>query len=144
MKNVFAKATVLMAAGFAVLMGAAPARSETRMSVNIPFAFLAGEQIHAAGAYQIRVNADMKYVELRPVEGVATERVLLDGTYVSRADKTATAGFLQFAQYGETYALRAVGAPGAGEGLGLAHSRAEKELAKTNGGASRTSIVTVR
>jgi hypothetical protein len=144
MKNVFAKVTVLMAAGFAVLVGATPARSETRMNVNVPFAFLAGEQIHAAGAYQIRVNADMKYVELLPMDGVATERVLLDGTYVSRADKKATAGFLQFTQYGGTYALRAVGAPGAGEGLGLARSRAEKELAKTSGGASRTSIVTVR
>lgn len=144
MKNVIAKATVLIAAGFAVLLGATPAKSETLLSVNIPFAFLAGGQQHGAGAYQVRVNPDFKYVELRPMDGAAAERVLLNGTFVPRFDKKSTDAFLQFEEYGATYTLRAVGRPGAIEGMAIAPSKTEKELVKTNGGSTGAKIVTIR
>jgi hypothetical protein len=143
MKNAFAKATVLMATGFAAFLGATPAKCETPMRVNIPFAFVAGEQTHAAGAYEVRVNHGLRYVELRPLDSALVERVLLDGAFSPRADKNATGGFLQFRQYGNSYALRSVGAPGAAEGLDVKRSKAEKELSNVAGGSSGK-VVTIR
>jgi hypothetical protein len=49
-------------------------------------------------------------------------------------------GFLRFDQYGATYALRAVGAPGAEAGLGIKPSKAETELAKANGGSTGVEV----
>ncbi len=143
MKSLFASATVLITAGFAAFLGATPARAETLMKADIPFAFIAGEQTHAAGAYEVRVNRVSKYVELRPLGSPYVERVPLNGAFDPRVDKSSTDGFLQFHQYGDRFALRSVGTPGATEGLEVIVSKAEKELTKSTGGSS-SRIITIR
>ena len=132
MKNVIAKAAVLIMAGFAVLSAAAP--SETPMLANIPFAFLAGDQMHPAGEYLIRVNADYRYVELRPAKSAIAERVGLNGKSTERNRVSLGKGFLRFERYGSTYALSGVATAQAKAGMSVTPSKAEKELAKVPGG----------
>ena len=139
MKNVIAKAAVLLAAGCVVLSAAMP--SHTLMRANIPFAFLAGDQMNPAGEYWVGVNPEFRYVNLRPVNGATSQRVALNGTFVPRSRRDLTkGGFLRFERYGSTHALRAVGVPEAEAGLGLAPSKAEAELAKANGGPAEEEV----
>ena len=132
MKNLITKAAVLLVTGCVVLSAAMP--SHRPMRVNIPFAFLAGDQMLPAGEYWVGVNSEFRYVSLRPVNSATSRNVALNGTFVPRIARDLTRGFLQFEQYGSTHALRAVGVPEAEAGLGLAQSKAEAELAKANGG----------
>jgi len=138
MKNVIPKAAVLLLAGFAVLPAAGP--SQKLMRANIPFAFIAGDQLQPAGEYWVGVNTDFRYVDLRSVNSVTGQRVSLAGNFTPRQGQDSTNGFLRFEQYGSTYALRAVGVPRAESGLGVRPSNVEKELAKTHGAASGVEI----
>jgi hypothetical protein len=137
MKSLIAKAAVLLVAGFVVLSAAMP--SQTLMRANIPFAFLAGDQMHPAGEYWVQVNPEFRYVSLRPLDGATAQWAALNGSYVPRTGRELTKGFLQFERYESTYALRAVGIPEAKAGFGVMPSRAEKEL-KAHGAAARVEI----
>ncbi len=141
MKN--AIANVLLTVGFAALLGTTPARCQSSMRFEIPFTFLAAGHAHAAGVYEVSMNTDLRYLLVRPVNSTVGELVMLNGGSVRRAAKSSTAGFLQFQKCGNTYALRAVGAPGISDGLGVVPSKAEEELAKAAGGGAGE-IVTIR
>jgi hypothetical protein len=141
MKSVIAKTAVFIVAGFVVLSAATP--SKTEMRANIPFAFLAGDRMHPAGEYWVQVNSDCRYVSLRPFNSTTARHVALDGNFVPRTGRDIR-GFLRFEQYGPTYALRAVGIRGAESGLGVRPSKAEKELARANGGAPGTEVSLVQ
>lgn len=139
MKNVIAKAAFLLVAGCVVLSAATP--SYTLMRANIPFAFLAGDQMNPAGEYWVGVNSEFRYVNLRPVDSATAQRVALNGTFVPRNDRDLMKkGFLRFERYGSTYTLHAAGVPEAEAGLGLAPSKAETELAKTYGGPAEVEV----
>ena len=142
MKNATVNAAVLLVAGLVVLLAAMPAQAETIMRVDIPFAFLAGEQMHPAGEYLVKIDSRARLAELRPVDGVNTDRLMLDGTLVSRKGVDSMKGFLRFQLYGSTHALQVIGAPAGEAGFGVKASKAERELARTHGGDAG-SVVTV-
>jgi hypothetical protein len=144
MKSVIAKVAVLVAAGLVVLSAAMP---EPVMRMNIPFTFLAGGQMHRAGLYWVRVNSAPCFVELRPLKSAIVERLAVNGTCISRNGPERTdpmKGFLRFERYGSTYALRAAGAPGIEDGLGLKPSEVEKELAEANNGAAGSEVSVIQ
>jgi hypothetical protein len=141
MKNVIAKAAVLLLVGLVVLPAAFAAQAEAPIRVEIPFAFLAGDHMYAAGAYEVRANSEFGYVELRQIKSAFGERVALERTAVERKSVDRPLGFLRFEQVGTTYTLKAVGAPYRAEGLAVKPSKTEKEMAK-RGGASGN-IVTI-
>lgn len=115
------------------------------MNAAIPFAFLAGEQLHGAGTYRIRVSLGSKFVELRRTGSAGAARVPLTGTLVAcGAGRDGAEGFLRFAQYGMAYALKAVVMPGCREALSVLPSRVEPELEKANGGAIPVTVAAVR
>ena len=140
MRNGIARTAVLLAAGLAVLPAAKPAPAEKSMRTNIPFTFIAAGHMHPAGEYWVRLNSDFRYVELRSFRSAIAERVALDGGAVPRKGLDSMKGFVQFERYGSAYMLRAVGAPEAGAGLAVKPSKADKELAKANGGGPGTVV----
>ncbi len=141
MKNAITAAAILIVAGFVVLSAATP--SQTMMRANIPFAFLAGEQMYPAGDYWVGVNNDFRYVNLRSVDSTTEQRVAFNGTCVQRNGQDLAKGFLQFERYGATYTLHAVGVPDAKAGVGLKPSSAEKELARANGGSASAEVTLI-
>jgi hypothetical protein len=141
MKTVIAKAAVLLLVSLVVLPAAFAAQAGTPMRVEIPFAFLAGDHMYPAGAYEVRANSDFAYVEIREVKSAIAERVALLRTAVERKSVDPALGFLRFEQVGTTYTLKAVAAPNQAEGLAVRPSKAEKEMAK--GGGAAGNVVTI-
>ncbi len=141
MKNVIAKAAVLLIAGLFVLTAAAAAQTVTPMRVEIPFAFMAGGHMYAAGTYLIYANTAQGYMDFRESRSAISERVLLTGARVARKGVHRSLGFLKFEQLGNSYALRSVCAPNAADGASVTKSNLEKEMAKAGGAAGN--IVTI-
>ena len=144
MKNVISKMSVLIAVSLVVL-SATPANAQTSlMRVDIPFAFLAGNEVHPAGAYVFKVDSNFRLVDFRALDGRATYRIQLAGGLPSKAGQ-AVKGSLRFNCYGDTYALSGIWSYGAEQGYKVKPSKAESELARTWGGpVSETNIQTVR
>lgn len=131
MKSLFQSA--LLTATITLFSAAAVAQSVSRMRVNVPFSFIAGEQNYAAGEYVVQVNADHHILSLRPVDDAITRPMLLGWSSVKRtASVPLERGFLLFAVYPDQKVLRGVCAPGAEAGYKLPVSPREKELAKNN------------
>ena len=137
MKNQFSTITVIVAVGFAALLAAAPAgaqTSETRF--HVPFTFLAGNRMHPAGQYVVRLDPAYHVMELRRVNTADLERIPLESAPVPRAAGKPMPSTLTFRKYGSYHALRGVWAAGDRDGFELTLSRAEEKLARANGGAA--------
>ena len=148
MKSLLLKTSVMIAAGFAAMFSAMPANAQapTLMRVDVPFAFLAGEQVHPAGMYYISVDSRFHIAELRSIHEKAAYRVALKPGTVSRTKGTEAKGYLVFSQYGQTWVLRGVCSHDADGAYRVTPSKAEIELAKANlgGGTVETTVQTVR
>jgi hypothetical protein len=140
MKNLIAKAGVLVAAGFMAFSAATPVQAATLMQVNVPFAFLAGDQINTAGVYWVRVSSAPQRVELRSAKSALAERLVMNGTTVRRIGSDLTKGFLRFERLGSMYVLWAVGSAGSEDALVVKPSKTEEQLAKATADADRSYI----
>lgn len=145
MKKQINRALALIIAG--IILGAsqfASAQTAEQVVVNVPFAFTAGGRQLPAGRYTVRrVKLDSEAViVIRSEDGKASATVL---TNAARGE--AGPAKLTFRQYGDTYFLAGVYAPGAVGGRELAESKHERSLRREQAGAAagaRTVAVNAR
>ena len=123
-------ATGLMAAMFVTT---ASAQQPNLMRVQIPFAFLAGDRTMPAGDYMVKFEPNFNLVDLVPMQGTTTLRVLMKMGFVRRPKDAGQLGLLTFAKYGDRLVLRGVWASGDREGHEVKTSKAEIELARSAG-----------
>jgi hypothetical protein len=136
MKHQLTKLTATVAIGIAALLAAAPAGAQTTPTrFNVPFAFLAGDRMHPAGAYVVNLDRTFHVLRLRSAAGANQETLPLKWVPISRQEGASMPGILRFRQYGSVLALRGIWASDARDGVELQVSNAEKELARANGGA---------
>jgi hypothetical protein len=119
----------LVAAGVLVLFSTCSAFGQTGTRFNVPFPFLAGEQVMPAGQYLVSVDQGARTVSLRHQDGSSVLSLrLIPG---KRGSGAVDSGKLLFKVYGNARVLSRIwtrGYPDAGD---LAMSNAEKELART-------------
>lgn len=134
MKNILKETGILLAAGLAIIGAVAPARAQSNpMRVDIPFAFLAGEQNLPSGIYWVQLDAQFHTLSLRAINERASSRLLVRDSRVGRNPSEAFRGVLSFQKYGATLVLKGLYAAGAVERHDLRPSKAEMELVKATG-----------
>jgi hypothetical protein len=142
MKKQISRALLGLAAALA-LAAAADAQALRKVTVRVPFDFVAGGKQMPAGGYTVRrVRSDAETALLIRSEDGRTSAVVT--TNAGKADPTAAA--LVFRQHGERYFLAGVSMPGTASvrelPRGGAERRLERELAEqTKSGESKTVTV---
>jgi hypothetical protein len=148
MKTLVSKLGLLAAAGLmaSTFVTTAAAQTSNLMRVHIPFAFLAGNQTLPAGDYMMKIDSGFNLLDILPMQGTRTHRVLLQSQFVRRPKGANNGGLLTFAKYGERLVLRGIWTGGDREGRVLKTSKAEIELARGTGGtpAAAESSVMIR
>jgi hypothetical protein len=136
MKTLVSKLGLLTAAGLmaATFVTTAAAQITSLMRVHIPFAFLAGERTLPAGDYMLKLDSGFNMVDIVPMQGTRTQRVLLQPQFVKRPNGAGERGILTFAKYGDRLVLRGIWTGGDREGHVVKTSKAEIELARNTGG----------
>ncbi len=100
------------------------------VSVNVPFAFRAGDTLLPAGKYVIQTNHANNSIVIQGERQDARIRV---ATFASEKLDAPTAGTLVFHRYGENYFLWQVWNANYVQGRELPKSAAEKEVARAGG-----------
>ncbi len=116
-----------------VLFGAV-AQAET-VRANIPFAFLAGDQLMPAGTYTVNLDRARSLMSLN--SGTETARVI---AFNSEFGKGNEPGMLLFHKYGDQYLLTRVKTSGTREGFEVAPGRSAREAIR-RGGAFEVAMV---
>ncbi len=132
MQNLNSRRGLLIVAGLALLSFSVPAiaADTTYMRIDIPFAFLAGNEILPAGTYHVDVSNSYNYADFRSTNETKIHRVLLAASRVERSLRESEVGTLQFQRYGDRLVLRAVFNPSKSEGFMFKKSKAELELGR--------------
>jgi hypothetical protein len=146
MKNsIFGKA-MFAALGAASLLFVAPAGAQvSTMRMEIPFAFVAGDQVLPAGQYVVTVDQDFnRCLFVNQSDTTAQMIRLLSATKSRPLGKTAL-GTLQFTRYGGQHFLSAVWRPGHEGGNQVVASKRLLEAAKSkvNGGDGGPTVTTL-
>jgi hypothetical protein len=145
MKTLVSKLGLLTAAGLmaATFVTTAAAQTTNLMRVHIPFAFLAGEHTLPAGDYMLKLDSGFNMVDIMPMQGTRTQRVMLQPQFVQRPKGASERGLLTFAKYGDRLVLRGIWTGGDREGHVVRTSKAEVELAHSTGGtpAAESSVM---
>jgi hypothetical protein len=125
--------TVILAA----LLAAPLALGQFKVVADVPFPFVAGGKIHAAGEWSIdRIDTGATPL-LRFSNRAAKDAVLLAGNTAYRELREASAAKLIFNRYGEKYFLSEVW-PAGTVGTQFPMSREEKALLRAGGVPERT------
>lgn len=140
MKNRITKRSIWIAIGLLTLLSVTSAHAETKLlRVEIPFKFVAADQVLPAGVYRVVIDTQFNRMELRRIDGVA-------GAYISVHSASRPTpvelGQLLFHGYGHAYFLRSVWGAGRSIGSELSQSKAEREMVRA--ASSRTHIARVR
>ncbi len=123
---------ILLATGLALVALAVPSFAETvNMRIEIPFAFVAGNEVLPAGTYEVGVDRSYTFADFRSIDETRIHRVMLTTSRLERKPSESGVGTLQFQKYGDRLALRAVWNAWGTEGYVFQKSKAERELAKT-------------
>jgi hypothetical protein len=128
----FPAAVALAVLATGALSGAQP----FHMRVQVPFSFLAGDQMHPAGAYSVSVDQDFKSMSLRAADDARADLLPLGFTPVERRGSDPGRAFLRFQKLGDSYVLRGVWGSGMNLGYQTRVSARERELAKRSGGTA--------
>ena len=132
--------TTLMALGVAAFLCSTPARAQvTTMHVDIPFAFVAGDQTLPAGSYRLTVDQDFRRLRFDSRADMNVWLTRLSPATDSRSAKNAENGTLRFAHYGELYLLVNVWRPGEHDGNRVVPSKRVLETA-ARGNAAPTMV----
>ena len=129
MKNNAWKTGTLMAISVLVLMSATSAYGQTSMRFNIPFQFLAGDQVMPAGDYRVEMDLGSRTLNLRHESGRSA--MYLSVTPTKRSFDQVEEGKLLFKSYGNVNVLARVWTRGDSVSRDLPVSKAERELART-------------
>lgn len=136
--------TALLGFGmFLVLAASAPAQTSRRMSVLIPFDFVAGKTQLKAGGYTVRrvAGGSETALLLESEDGRSKATVITNS-----AGESPERAQLVFRQHGESYFLAEISIPGTASVRALPKSRGEKNaerLYAAKGGARGDKTVTV-
>ncbi|MFB3827904.1 MAG: hypothetical protein ACE15B_14125 [Bryobacteraceae bacterium] len=118
---------VVMAA--AMLLPAGLFAEGVTVRADIPFQFLAGDQVLPAGSYQVRFDPEFRKIQFHSPESTAT-LFLLTKSFKRPEGAQADTGLLVFHKYGNVYALRNVWNPRQAKGYAAPVSKVERELAR--------------
>ncbi|HSB15201.1 MAG TPA: hypothetical protein VLE22_12140 [Bryobacteraceae bacterium] len=128
MPNNYSSKRILIAAGLLALLSVADVCAETKLvRIEIPFRFIAGDQVLPAGVYRVAVDPAFNRMELRTEDGASGAFV---SVYTAAKAPASDTGKLLFHGYGNTFFLQGVWAAGMTSGYKLPASKAEREMAK--------------
>lgn len=132
---------ILIAAGLIALLFVVNAYAETRLlRVEIPFRFIAGDQVLSAGVYRVSVDPAFHRMELRNADGSAGTFI---SVYAAVRSPASDMGKLLFHGYGNTFFLQGIWAAGMTAGYELPASKAEREMAKVRSGGAQIAWVRI-
>jgi hypothetical protein len=125
-----------------VAVTSAYAQSADRISMKIPFSFVAGEKILPAGEYIVRSTFSSRVTLIRTANGRREYTTIL--TMPVPPENTPFTAKLVFHRYGSQYFLHQVWTPSSERGGQLSQSQAERAMAKELArGKSEQQLVTV-
>jgi hypothetical protein len=128
--NLFSSKTVLAALAAAVLSVATPAGAQTpNIRVDIPFSFIAGDQLLRAGEYRIDVDSARHVFLITSADNGSVSYVRALPVTTRRSSREADRPMVRFAKQGEQYVLEGVWQKGAIDGNTVVHSRRAVESA---------------
>jgi len=128
MKNeTWIMAAIVMSLCLLVMAGATPANGQTMARFNVPFQFVAGDQVLPAGEYRVTVEQGLRRIDLRQVGGDEGAGLAAIPAQLERA---VNAGTLVFNVYGSVRVLQAMRIGGRTEGIELPLSKAAREMAR--------------
>lgn len=128
MKNeAWIMAAIVMSLCFMVMAGATPANGQTMARFNVPFQFVAGDQVLPAGEYRVTVGQGLRRIDLRQV---SDDKGAYLAAIPTQLNSTANTGTLVFNVYGKVRVLQAMRIRGTAEGIELPLSKVTRELAR--------------
>jgi hypothetical protein len=140
MTKVIAGKAALAALSLAALALAAPASAQTAMRANIPFAFVAGDQLLPAGAYNFVIDPGFSLCRIDSVSDGSMHPIRFVPGASRRQGANADAGVVQFQKYGDRYFLSGVWRPGNPDGLAAVTNHRLIESAKSQGVGETVSV----
>ena len=135
--------TITLLSLFSVLAAtSAYAQSADRISMKIPFNFIAGEKTLPAGEYIVRSTFSSRVTLIRTANGRRVHTTIL--TMPVPPENTPFTAKLVFHRYGSQYFLHQVWTPSSERGGQLSQSQAERAISKElASGKSEHQLVTV-
>ena len=139
---------MFFALGVAALLWVSPAGAQvSTMRMEIPFAFVAGDQLLPAGQYVVTVDQDFNRCLFANQSNTNAQMIRLESATESRRLAKASLGTLRFTRYGGQHFLSAVWRPGHEEGNRVVASKRLLEAARSkvyggDGGPTVTNLTT--
>ena len=130
----------------AALLWVVPAGAQvSTMRMEIPFTFVAGDQVLPAGLYVVTVDQNFHHCRFDNLSDSSLRVVRLAGATDSRPLTKVAKGTLRFTRYGGQHFLSAVWRPGQEDGNRVVASKRLLEAAKSkgNGNDGSPAVVTV-
>ncbi|MCX6631882.1 MAG: hypothetical protein NTW28_30100 [Candidatus Solibacter sp.] len=144
MKNPISGKAVFFALGAAALFWVAPASAQvSTMRLDIPFTFVAGDQVFPAGQYFVSVDQDFRRCRFDNLSDSAIRMIRISPETDRRPMEKAEQGTLRFTRYGGQHFLSNVWRPGQEQGNRVVASKRLLEAAKSKGGDGSPTLVTV-
>jgi hypothetical protein len=146
MKSQISGKAMFIALGAAALLWVAPAGAQSsRMQMEIPFTFVAGDQTLPAGLYNVTVDQGFRTCRFESMTDSDVRVVRLSPAADSRPMAKWGVGSLRFARYGGQHFLSNVWRPGQEDGNRVVTAKRLLEAAKSKGNGSDGSqtVVTV-
>lgn len=145
MKNPISGKATFFALGVAALLWVVPAGAQvSTMRMEIPFTFVAGDQVLPAGQYVVTVDQNFHHCRFDNLSDSIQRIVRLAPGADNRPLTKAALGTLRFTRYGGQHFLSAVWRPGQEDGNRVVASKRLLEMAKSKGNGSPevTTVVT--
>ncbi|MBS1859303.1 MAG: hypothetical protein JST11_28265 [Acidobacteria bacterium] len=131
----------LVALGMAALLLVAPASAQTNVSqFNVPFPFVAGNEIIPAGHYRVTVDTNFYLCRLQPLDSTATHVVRLVPGGTARTIGKSSAGVMRFVKLDGQYYLTGIWKSGEVSGNETLTSRRFNQLAKAGAATEAVSL----
>jgi hypothetical protein len=146
MKNAIPGKAMFFALGVAALLWVVPAGAQvSTMRMEIPFTFVAGDQVLPAGQYVVTVDQNFHHCRFDNLSDSIPRIVRLSPATDSRPLTKDAKGTLRFTWYGGQHFLSNVWRPGQEDGNRVVASKRLLEAAKSKGNGNDTSpaVVTV-
>jgi hypothetical protein len=134
--------TGICVAAFA--LAAQAVAGSSRIRVEVPFAFTAGNDTIPAGTYFVNIDDTLRQVLFFSTRSTETHIARLSPSLASRKVSDSEIGTLRFAKYGDHYVLKTVFRPGQTAGNQLPSSARERELSQQYGGPEVATVRTLQ
>ena len=132
MRTLTSGKAVFFALSIAALFRAAPAQAQSSysMRMDVPFQFVAGNQVLPAGQYSFTVDSAFHVLRIQPRKGTETSLVPLLSVSDRRSRSNLDKGMLRFANTDGVQVLSGVWQPGSEEGAQTVPSKQATAAAK--------------